>query len=132
MRMRIVTVTRKTARTSQCPDASQPFAGASLASMATSSPIEVRTMTSFAVQHPPRSRWRYHDLLVSFSSTLKSFSIFSPTSPSGTLTSSLVSPSSDMRERNPSSETSSWYRSVTRYVESDWAYLQAGIPCGRH
>lgn len=39
------------------------------------------------------------DLLVSFSSVLKRRMIFSPTSPSGTLTSSLVSPSSVMRER---------------------------------
>jgi hypothetical protein len=39
---------------------------------------------------------------------LKSLLIFSATSPlSGILTSSLVSPSSAMRERKPSSETSS-------------------------
>lgn len=47
-------------------------------------------------------------LLVSFSSVLKSFVIFSPTSPSGTLTSSLVSPSSDMRDKKSSSEMSSY------------------------
>lgn len=39
------------------------------------------------------------DSLVSFSSVLKRRMIFSPISPSGTLTSSLVSPSSVMRER---------------------------------
>lgn len=47
------------------------------------------------------------NLLVSFSSTLKSLLILSPISPSGILTSSLVSPSSFMRERKPSSEMSS-------------------------
>jgi hypothetical protein len=45
--------------------------------------------------------------LVSFSSVLKSFSIFSPTSPSGSLTSSLMAPSSDMRDKKPSSVISS-------------------------
>jgi len=47
-------------------------------------------------------------LLVSFSSVLKKRTIFSPSSPSGTRTSSLVSPSSLMSERKPSSEMSSW------------------------
>merc|ERR1712000_260909 len=48
--------------------------------------------------------------LVSFSSVRKSFSILSPTSPSGILTSSLVVPSSDMRDKKPSSVISSnWY-----------------------
>jgi hypothetical protein len=48
------------------------------------------------------------DLLVSLPSSVKSLLILSPTSPSGILTSSLVEPSSDMRERKPSSETSTW------------------------
>lgn len=77
-----------------CPQGSSVcmfvYLGASLASMATSSPIEVRTIT-----------------LVSFSSPLNRRSIFSPTSPSGTLTSSLVSPSSFIRDRKPSSVISS-------------------------
>jgi hypothetical protein len=51
------------------------------------------------------SRWY---LLVSFSSTLNSLLIRSPISPSGTLTSSLVTPSSVIRERKPSSEMSIW------------------------
>lgn len=45
--------------------------------------------------------------LVSLPSSVKSLLILSPTSPSGSLTSSLVEPSSDMRERKPSSVTSS-------------------------
>lgn len=47
------------------------------------------------------------NLLVSLPSSTKSLLILSPTSPSGILTSSLVVPSSDMRERKPSSVTSS-------------------------
>ena len=83
----------------------QPAFGASFASIATSSPMEVRTMTSTNISERHASGRRF-DLLVSFSSVRKSFSIFSPTSPSGILTSSLVEPSSDMRERKPSSVTS--------------------------
>lgn len=80
--------------------------GASFASIATSSPMEVRTMTSENISEHHTFE-RKVDLLVSFSSVRKSFSIFSPTSPSGTLTSSLVLPSSAMRDRKPSSVTSS-------------------------
>lgn len=48
------------------------------------------------------------DLLVSFSSVLKSLVIFSPTSLSGSLTSAFWVPSSSMRSKKPSSEMSSY------------------------
>jgi hypothetical protein len=51
--------------------------------------------------------------LVSLPSSVNILLILSPISPSGTLTSSFVVPSSDMRERKPSSVTSSWCLSAS-------------------
>ena len=60
-------------------------------------------------------------LLTSFSSFLNNFSILSPTSPSGTLTSSLVSPPSVMRDRKPSSVTSSWEKK--KPISQTWLFF---------
>lgn len=58
--------------------------------------------------------------LVSLPSSLNILLILSPTSPSGFLTSSLVLPSSDMRERKPSSVTSTWYLSAVVGYKVPW------------
>ena len=56
---------------------------------------------------PIRNLYTECNVLVSLPSSVKSLLILSPGSPSGILTSSLVEPSSDMRERKPSSVMSS-------------------------
>lgn len=86
------------------------YLGASLTSMQHSSPMEVKMVTSeerISSQILSQSNERASYLLRSFSSSRNIFWILSPSSPSGSLTSSLVSPSSLMRERKPSSVMSS-------------------------
>ena len=63
--------------------------------------------------------------LVSLLSSVKSLLILSPASPSGTLTSSFMVPSSDIRERKPSSEMSSYELLSASSSEFCCAYMLA-------
>lgn len=86
-----------------------PVFGASFPSIASCSPIAVRTMTS----RKSMCQFLHEKFLLSLCNLLVSLSrsksprIFCPTSPSGSLTSSLRSPPSDIKERKSSSVMSS-------------------------